>query len=249
MALHKRHLERLFVLSLIGMLVCWPLPESTHAAAGDLDPTFGTETLVNTNFSDDFSYVQAIAAQPDGKIIAAGTAGSINKGGFALARYNVDGTLDRGFGVGGMTTTDFFGFEDRAWGIALQPDGKIILAGSSEVVAGIDGHDFAVARYNADGSLDTSFGAGGKVTIDFFGLSDVARAVALQPDGKIILAGSAVNTSEHFALTRHNVDGSLDASFGIGGKVTTDSFESVSVAAVSLQPDGKIGVSRVLVTP
>lgn len=237
MAIHKRQWQRLFVLSLVGLLVCWPLPKTTQAAAGDLDPTFGTETLVITSSADGGMLVQAIAVQPDGKVIAAGSTGD-----FALARYNVDGTLDSSFGVGGQTTAEISRFGDSANGIALQPDGKIILVGYSEVRAGTDGRDFAVARFKADGSLDTTFGDGGKVTTDFFGLYDAAAAVALQPDGKIIAAGSTVNTSEQFALARYNVDGSLDAGFGIGGKLTTNSpgFGSVRVSAVSLQPDGKI---------
>lgn len=235
MAVHKRHFQKAFVVILATLLACWPLPATTHAAPGDLDSTFGTETLVSTFFSDGNALVQAIVVQPDGKIIGAGTNGD-----FALARFNVDGTLDSSFGVAGKTTTDFFGRGDFARAVALQPDGKIILAGSCEVMAGIDGNDFAVARYRSDGTLDTSFGSGGKVTTDFFGLYDNANAVAMQPDGKIIAAGSTVNKAGQFALARYDVDGSLDSSFGVGGKVSTDSFESISVSSISLQPDGKI---------
>jgi len=175
---------------------------------GALDTSFGSGGKVTTDFGgsyhpDGFS----VALQPDGKIVVAGYAG----GDFALARYNSDGALDTSFGSGGKVTTDFGG-SDAGYSVALQPDGKI-------VVAGYAGLDFALARYNSDGALDTSFGTGGKVTTDFSGGRDVGYSVALQPDGKIVVAGYA---GVDFALARYNSDGALDTSFGSGGKVTTD---------------------------
>ncbi len=105
---------------------------------------------------------------------------------FGLVRYNIDGTLDNTFDTDGKVTTAFGFGEDYGGEIALQPDGKIIVAGSSEQ----GGHwDFALARYNSDGSLDTTFSADGKVITDFSGRNDFGVAVALQPDGKIIVAG------------------------------------------------------------
>src|ERR687884_1817636 len=125
--------------------------------------------------------------------------------------------LDPTFGTGGRVMTDFSGKTDVANSIALQPDGKIVLAGMS------DG-DFALARYNTDGSLDDgtandltpgdSFGTNGKVTTDFLGFADAAAKVVLQSDGKIIAAGyasdSAQNGGMHFSPARYNTDGSLD---------------------------------------
>src|SRR6266536_6144139 len=141
------------------------------------------------------------------------------------------GALDPTFGIGGEVTTDFGG-SDSAQAVAIQSDGKILAAGLSG--AG----DFALARYNADGSLDPSFGSGGKVTTDFGGF-DLALGVALQSDGKIVAAGQG-GSSFDFALARYNADGSLDTSFGSGGKVTTDFGVFDAATAVAIQRDGKI---------
>ncbi|MCI0529632.1 MAG: hypothetical protein L0Y56_19490, partial [Nitrospira sp.] len=150
------------------------------------------------------------------------------------------GDLDPTFGTGGKAITDFGG-SDQASAIALQANGKIVVAGSSE----IDGFlDFALARYNTDGSLDTSFGTAGKVTTDFGGSNGGAFAVALQQDGRIVAAGRTFiffGLTSDFALARYNTDGSLDTSFGTAGKVTTDfGGNNDGVFAVALQADGKI---------
>lgn len=238
--------RRLLAFMLIGLFLYWPL--YAQAAPGDLDVAFGTERLVKTPFADFDAYLQAIAVQPDGKIIAAGNAAEalgINAN-FALARYNPNGTLDASFGIGGQKTTDFSGFQDSATAMAIQPDGRIILVGYSLSAEGDAHRDFALARYHADGSLDFGFGAGGKVTTDFSGLTDTALAIALQADGKIIVAGSSVNTRESAALVRYNVDGSLDNSFGIGGKLTLASV--ISFTGIAVQPDGKIVASGYAIT-
>jgi uncharacterized delta-60 repeat protein len=161
---------------------------------------------------------------------------------FALARYNSDGTLDASFGAGGIVTTDFAASLTQAFSVALQPDGKIVAAGQTFINGSLD---FALARYNRDGTLDASFGTGGTVTTDFAGersRQDRAFSVAVQPDGKIIAAGQATIRSFDFALARYNRDGTLDASFGTGGTVTT-SFGNGSfdfARSVALQPNGKI---------
>jgi uncharacterized delta-60 repeat protein len=216
---------------------------------GSLDTTFGTNGKVTTDFNNRPDNLNALALQPDGKIVAAGISLNFaNFYNFGLARYNPDGSLDASFGSGGKVTTDFFGFDgedDEAFAVAVQTDGKIIAAGTANLRG-----DFGLARYNADGSLDASFGTGGKVTTDFNGKADVGSSMTLQPDGKIIVAGianvtapppNAQNTSGDFALARYNTNGTLDSSFGNGGKVTTDFSGSLDAAnAVALQPDGKI---------
>lgn len=208
---------------------------------GSLDVSFGTGGKVTTDFLDTFDQANALALQPDGKIVAAGITGNqMDRADFALARYNSDGSLDASFGSGGKVVTDFFGGVDAAGSIALQPDGRIVVAGASFV--GMNG-DFALVRYNTDGSLDASFGVGGKVTTDFFGFGDSANAVGLLPDGRIIVAGSAFSSSTvtDFALARYNRDGSLDASFGAGGKVITDFFGfSDRASALAIQADGRV---------
>ncbi len=156
------------------------------------------------------------------------------------------GALDPSFGSGGIVVTDFNGsIDDAAFAVAVQPDGKILAAGYVFSSAATN-YDFALARYLPDGSLDPSFGTNGQVATDFHGSTDVARAIALQPDGKIVVAGRALRLDGpffDFALARYNTDGSLDASFGVGGKITTD-FDGNGGAdlafALALQPDGKI---------
>src|SRR5262249_55680148 len=154
-----------------------------------------------------------------------------------------DGALDPTFGRGGKVKTDFHRSNDLADGMALQPDGKVVVAGISFIGISAAGGDFAVARYNTDGTLDSSFGVGGKVTTDF-GLTDQASSVVVQPDGKIIVAGGTFlnfPADGQFALARYNSDGSLDISFGVGGLVRTSFGSSGCFAsALVLQRDGKI---------
>lgn len=205
---------------------------------GSLDPSFGTGGKVTTDFLFHNDEAHAIALQPDGKIVAAGQLFSASTNfDFALARYNANGSLDTGFGTGGKVMTDFFGGEDEIFAMALQPDGKIVVAGHDLNLINF-ASDFALARYNANGSLDTSFGSGGKVVTDFSGGLDQAFGLTLQPDGRIIAAGLVSTQIGGFGLARYNANGSLDSSFGSGGKVVSP---LLGVAlAVTLQPDGKI---------
>ena len=129
------------------------------------------------------------------------------------------GGLDPSFGAGGKVSSPIGNSEDYGYGLALQPDGKLVLAGSSYVSPS---YDFSVARYNANGSLDTSFNGTGKVTTPIGAGVDTAFDVVRQPDGKLVLAGYSHNGSNFdFALARYNPNGSLDTSFGSGGKVKT----------------------------
>jgi uncharacterized delta-60 repeat protein len=161
----------------------------------------------------------ALVLQPDGKLVAAGT----NNIGFALARYLPDGRLDPTFGVGGKVTTDFaFGGSDQASALILQPDGKLVAAGSAIVVDEI--FRFALARYRPDGSLDPTFGTGGRVVTEFGDRANRATALVLQPDGKLVAAGATDDGD--FALARYRPDGSLDATFGTGGEVKVNALVS-----------------------
>ena len=156
---------------------------------------------------------------------------------FTLVRYNTDGSLDTSFGGTGKVTTDF-GSDDSAASVAIQADGKIVAAGSS---ANTSDFDFALARYDSDGSLDTSFGGTGKVMTDFMASYDFADSIAIEADGKIVAAGYTDPPISDFALARYNSDGSLDTSFGGTGKITTDFSRSEAQArSVAIQADGKI---------
>ncbi|MBI2595273.1 hypothetical protein HYW46_00885 [Candidatus Daviesbacteria bacterium] len=199
---------------------------------GSLDSTFGMSGKVTTDFGGSES-PQGLVILNDGKIMVAGNKDE----NFMLVRYNSNGTLDTTFGTNGYVVTDFGGV-DGATSLLLQSDGKL-------VAGGYNGTDFAstrfaAARYNSDGSLDTSFGTGGKVTTDF-GATSIAFSSVLQNDGKIILAGDVRLANLDFALVRYNTDGSLDTGFGNGGKVITD-FNNTDeeLFAIGIQTDGKI---------
>ena len=218
---------------------------NTFAKDGDLDPTFGTGGLVITDFGS-FDFGQSIAIQPDGKIVAAGfTASGTKPYNFALARYTPTGILDSGFGSEGLVITDFGSF-DIGNSIAIQPDGKIVVAGYTTAIPNlnnfaIDPANFALARYTPTGTLDSGFGSGGIVITDF-GSDDSGNSVAIQSDGKIIVAGSTASGPNlyNFALARYTPIGTLDSGFGSGGLVITD-FGSFDFGnSIAIQPDGKI---------
>jgi uncharacterized delta-60 repeat protein len=202
---------------------------------GSLDSSFGTGGTVTTSFGPGFAGASSLALAPDGRIVAAGRSLSA----FALARYEPDGSLDTGFGVGGKVTTTFDPTPYEVWlgEIALQPDGKIVAAGTSS-------RTFALARYETNGSLDPGFGNGGKVKTVLGPNRDIASAVALQPDGKIVAAGYSDRGSPFgngFALARYNPDGSLDSLFGSATLPgTTVTATHGGAEAVVLQPDGRI---------
>jgi uncharacterized delta-60 repeat protein len=203
-----------------------------YSSDGSLDASFGTGGFVTTDLFGGNDRATGLALQKDGKIVAVGVGGPSFD--FALARYNADGTLDTTFGSGGLVTTDFGSFQS-ANGVAIQSDGKI-------VAAGVGGNQFAVARYNPDGTLDTGFNGTGKATTLFFGQNiETATSLAIQSNGKIVLAGTAFfNFEANFALARFNSDGTLDTSFHGNGQVTTDFGSASDANAVLVQPDGMI---------
>ena len=225
-----------------------------YDANGSLDKRFGKNGKITTDFFRNVDSISAIAIQPDGRIVVAGFAQLGGSGGtprvLALARYRSDGQPDTTFGNGGALTTSFGGNFAAASAVMVQADGKIVVAGTVDFNPDVPGSglDFALARYNSSGTLDGSFGKGGKVVFDFFGSFDQANGAVLQPDGKIIVVGSAsydsVNRDIGFALARFNADGSTDFGFGTGGKQITDFFGAGAKAnSVVLQSDGKFVVA------
>ncbi|MDQ4123260.1 MAG: FG-GAP-like repeat-containing protein [Acidobacteriota bacterium] len=222
------------VVAVVTAMLCLGV-NTTFAAAGDLDPSFGIGGKVITPVGTGRDLAQAVAVQPDGKIIVVGYA----QNDFAVVRYNQNGTLDSGFGSGGKILTPVGAGSDEAYSVALQTDGKI-------VVAGYASGNFAVVRYNQNGTLDSAFGDGGKVITDVSGF-DLAEAIAIQPDGKILVAGYS-GSPRRFSLVRYNSDGTLDQTFGTAGKVIQQvGTSSVGDAgrAIALQTDGKIIVAGV----
>ena len=201
---------------------------------------------------------RAIAIQPDGKIVLAGTAGVGKVFSFALARYTPDGVLDPAFGNGGRITTWFRGtpttarYEAGSWvrSIFIQPDGKLVAGGVASMGGGwtVNPFLYGLARYNSDGTLDAGFGKGGTVTTDLGWVNWVVPSFALQADGKLILVGDA--SVDHgklgaSALVRYLANGDLDPEFGEGGKILAfrGTPNAGSPRAVIIQPDHKIVVA------
>ncbi len=212
---------------------------------GSLDTTFDGDGKVRTTFggSGQTEALRSLAVQADGKIVAAGFGGENSVRGFALARYNADGSLDATFdGDGKVVTQTSINGNEAANAVAIQPDGKIVAAGYSIL-------QVALVSYNADGSLDTSFDGDGKAftTINPNG-SATARAVLLEPNGKIVIAGNASKNGidEDFLLARYNADGTPSTDFGVFGYVVTNPFNQTSQSSqatgAAIQADGKIVV-------
>lgn len=249
-----------------------------YTANGMPDVSFGVNGEVSTAFTKSYpnAQAQAVAIQADGKIVAAGfAAGTTTKGNsydFAVARYNVNGSLDNTFGSSGEMTTNFSGTGgqatasyDAAHAAFIQPDGKIVLAGitSTAVPAG---NNIALARYNSNGTLDTTFGSGGKVItshtaipgslvdpINGYGDTEV-KDVALQADGRILVAGytqvTGLNPFYEAFVARYNANGTLDKTFGSGGVVTLPAVPgqlangvNYPMGHLTIEPSGEIVVN------
>jgi uncharacterized delta-60 repeat protein len=244
--------------------------EDRLAPAGDLDPTFGNGgvSALPPELSEVLFTATAVATAPDDKILVAGTVNSPLVSGvdtnfdFGVVRLTADGQLDPTFGGTGFVRIPFdlagsvppsHGNDDEASGVAVQPDGRVVVVGSATTTPNGGPTVMAAARLTADGQLDTSFGTGGRVTVPF-GAGDyaVAAAVAIQPDGAIVLAGSdmmgapftGTNPPTAFAAARLTPDGNLDPSFGTSGTVSVPfpvgTNNVARAGAVALEPDGSI---------
>jgi len=208
---------------------------------GSLDTSFSGDgkALIPVGTGADYGY--SVALQADGKIIVAGT--SVNSGAndFSVVRLNADGSLDTSFSGDGKLLIPVGSGNDYGYSVAIQADGKILIAGFSAVG---NGNDFSIVRLNADGSLDTSFSGDGKAIIPASASSDNGYSVALQADGKILIAGSGSNGGADVCVVRLNADGSLDTSFGGDGTVLIPVGSSNDYGySVAVQADGKIVVA------
>jgi uncharacterized delta-60 repeat protein len=238
--------------------VCGALGDEGHflvarfASGGALDPTFAGTGYVITSFGGSSDMAHAVAIQPDGKIVVAGCNGCnwLGASDFAIARYNTNGSLDQTFGTAGKVVDDLYwgplASTDVANGVAVQSDGKIVVGGFSDA-------SFAVARYTANGERDKDFGGlvlnrvGNKgVVTTSFRYGGLGFALALRPDGKIVLAGDAGRPDGlgDAAVVQYRPSGVLDAGFGNGG-IATMPFASTyrAVQGVALQADGKVVVA------
>jgi uncharacterized delta-60 repeat protein len=230
-----------------------------YTTDGTLDPTFGQGGKIT---DDDLVAAQAVALQPNGMILAAGVSSGFSAGGpaFALKRYTPDGSPDPTFGSGGRVLDSIGPAGDFIDAIALQSNGQILIGGNTVIVVGTKKHnqaingDFALARYNPDGSADTSFGNAGKVATDFTGNFDSVKQILVQPNGSIIAAGQAgvpasslpgtaapAGSVGVLGFARYNVDGGLDTTFGQQGLVTVAVDEVGTVmGSVALETNGQI---------
>ena len=215
---------------------------------GSLDTTFGARGKVRTDFPGLDAVISSLIIQPDGKIVVAGGAFPllVFLGDMIVARYNSDGSLDSSFGNGGIVSLEFGDQGSYGFALALQSDGKIVVAGTHFVDFSTDDSsntDFALARLNRNGSLDPTF-SGGLVTTDFDTFNDDAFSVLIQPNGKIIAVGSAKNPANFydFAAARYLSNGMIDTTFGIAGKVRTDfgAHDFDQARSAVLQPDGRL---------
>jgi uncharacterized delta-60 repeat protein len=202
---------------------------------GSLDNSFGTNGVVSTALTST-SNASSIALQDDGKIIAGGHSWGGDYNEFTLIRYNSDGSLDATFGNSGIVTTSFVNKSGIGKSLVIQADGKIILAGYSYFDFS-DADEFALVRYNSDGSPDNSFGTGGIVFTNFGNSMDLINSVTLQSDGKIIAGGFS---APQMALARYLTDGSLDNTFGTNGLVTTNisTTSQAIINGLALTQDG-----------
>ena len=250
----RRHVVVLsFAICLVSLIPQQGSAGGVAGGAGKLDSTFSGDGRVVTNIGD-HDTGNGVVVQPDGKTVVAGFAemtGSLFNWDVVVLKYKRDGSLDPAFGGGdGIVTTDLGSpeapeYQDLGQDVVLQPDGKIVVVGSSTF--GEDQADVLVIRYKPDGTLDSSFGGDGIVTTDILN-ADSALGVVLQPDGKFVVTGSAADDGPpRFALLRYEADGDLDTGFGDGGITTTAMGEAENPGAkgedVALQENGKIVVS------
>lgn len=227
---------------LLAPFLVFGLSLISKAQAGSLDLTFGDGGIVTTPMFLSNSTFTAVAMQADNKIVATGWYSDMHPVAYVM-RYNEDGSLDETFGDDGIVSTSYGLVEQVAYAVAIQTDGKILISGFVQTEFT---REHAVFRFNTDGSPDNSFDGDGVVLTNAGTLGSESRSMALQEDGKIILAGVSITTEQNdFGLVRYNTDGSLDNTFDFDGIVNPPIF-GVGIMRgghVAIQPDGKIVVT------
>ena len=203
----------------------------------DTDFSFDGKVVTDVNLAD---WAQGLVVGADGKITVAGSTEHPggNRNGL-LVRYNADGTLDNTFGANGKVELDVSTTVDEFHNLTTNGSGSIFAVGATSN----PGYQFLTAKFNADGTLDNSFSFDGVVQTDFANGDDRAWDVIIQPDSRILVVGKAREVSDKLALARYMPDGTLDISFGTGGKVLTANGTDNELRAVALQSDLKILVA------
>ena len=252
--------RRSTTLAALAVVACALFVTAAAAAPGKLDPGFGNGGVAVTAAAPGAGEdgQNGLAIQRDGQVVVGGSSDMGPAAGghqWRISRYTHKGELDGKFGVGGTVTTSMSsagGFDEHVWNLALDQSGRIVAAGDAVTATG--GFDVAVARFNADGTLDSSFGTAGKVTtaVGPGTRRDRAHDVAVLDDGKILVAGFADmgpgRGGRNFMLARYNSDGSLDSTFGGGGVVVTpvapgDNTDVVTTNGLTIDSAGRIVVT------
>ncbi len=216
---------------------------------GTLDDSFGDGGVVTLVFNGGaLDEAHGVTIQPNGRILVVGVTRVGAQDDFAVNRYLASGTLDESFDGDGKVSTDFSGSVNRAYEALVQPDGRIVVAGHASTMTPLGGdNDFAVARYTAAGALDNSFSGDGRVTVNIGGRTDLGYAAALQPGGRILVAGRVADgggDNPDIGLIGLDETGALDPGFGDAGGVTRTDFGSWDEASdIALAPDGRILLS------
>lgn len=196
------------IIKFVSIVILILLNSSAIAETGSLDNAFGNSGKVITDFgSTSSSFGSAVAIQSDGKIVVAGLNSNAGKTSCAIVRYNINGTLDNSFDTDGIVITNFSNVTTD-YSIVIQNDGKIVVAGTI-IVNAPDNTVFGVTRYNINGSLDIGFGNNGQTILG----RAYCNSIAIQSDGKILMAGSYLD----FSVVRLNSNGTPDSNFGIYG--------------------------------
>lgn len=220
---------------------------------GGFDSTFvgGNGTIaagtgrITVQIGSGHDVCNSMTIQPDGKIVGAGYSDASNAD-FSAVRLNTNGSLDASFDTDGKVQTNF-GLNERGNGVAIQSDGKIVIAGESDLSG--SRYDFALARYNINGSLDTSFDGDGRLTTQFNSNNSIARDILIQPDGKIVASGYSNWATVDFSIARYNPNGSLDTSWGVGKKPIEVNTSDDHAEGIAQQADGKlVVVGRTLIS-
>jgi uncharacterized delta-60 repeat protein len=211
-----------------------------YTTEGILDNTFGNAGIASAGIGTNADNGNALLIQEDGKILIAGSTHNSNDNDLALVRFNMNGTLDNTFGSNGIVVTNLGAAVEGANAMVLQSDGKIIIGGTS--IGNLSNADFALVRYNINGTPDSTFGYGGIVKTDINNSYDYVNALVMQEDGKIVACGTTAGPGpQDFVAVRYNTDGTLDNTFGSGGKAVTVVGAGTDEAFAALvQLDGKI---------
>lgn len=211
---------------------------------GTLDETFGIGGIVITNVGGINDRISSLNIQSDGKLVVSGySVNNISYENFCVARYNVNGSLDNGFGNNGFSITVVEDSDyDAITSQAIQPDGKIVVSG---IIGSAENVDFGIVRYNMNGFIDTSFGNNGIVITDFSNGIERPFSMLVQPDSKIVVVGQSFGETDDYLISRYNSDGSLDTIFNSSG-IVIDTFGDIynnQLNSVLIQQDGKLLVT------